>query len=113
VTRAYVPREGDEEKLAILGTDVADLVSSIDHNLVCAPEAVFFQRKVAYDNLVEPCLPELRGRARRRSQALLEQLDRFMARHDRDSNPKARGDAGNRAVLGIYYYEQPKEDVAS
>jgi hypothetical protein len=120
VTRAYVPRDGDEEKLAILGTDVADLgtdvadlVSSIDHNLMCAPEAAFFQRKVAYDNLVEPCLPELRGRARRRSQALLEQLDGFMARHDRDSNPKARGDAGNRAVLGIYYYEQPKEDVAS
>jgi hypothetical protein len=109
--RAYVPRSGEEEKLAILGTDVADLVSSIDHNLVCAPEAAFFQRKVAYDNLVAPCLPELRGRARRRSQALLEQLDGFMARHDRDANPKARGDAGNRAVLGIYYYEEPVEDT--
>jgi hypothetical protein len=111
-TRAYVPHDGDEEKLAILGTDVADLVSSIDHNLVCAPEAAFFQRKVSYDNLVEPCLPELRGRARRRSQALLEHLDGFMARHDRDTNPKARGDAGNRAVLGIYYYEQSPEDAA-
>ncbi|HEY5657588.1 MAG TPA: DUF6502 family protein [Myxococcota bacterium] len=112
VTRAYVPRDGDEEKLAILGTDVSDLVSSIDHNLVSAPEAAFFQRKVAYDNLVAPCLPELRGRARRRSQALLEQLDAFMARHDRDANPKARGEGGNRAVLGIYYYEESTEDAA-
>lgn len=112
VTRAYVPRSGDEEKLAILGTDVADLVSSVGHNLACAPEDAFFQRKVAYDNLVEPCLPELRDRARRRSQALLEQLDSFMARHDRDTNPKTRGDGGNRAVLGIYYYEEPAEDAA-
>ena len=112
LTRAYVPHDGDEEKLAILGTDVADLVSSIDHNLVSAPEDAFFQRKVSYDNLVEPCLPELRGHARRRAQALLEHLDSFMARNDRDTNPKARGEAGNRAVLGIYYYEQFPEDAA-
>jgi len=110
VTRAYVPRSGDEEKLAILGTDVADLVSTIDYNLTCAPEHAMFQRKVAYDNLVAPCLPELRGRARRRSQALLEHLDGFMARHDRDANPRARGDGRHRAVLGIYYHEQPVED---
>jgi len=108
-TRAYIPRTGEEDKLGILGVDVADLVSSIDHNLTQPPEHAFFQRKVAYDNLVGECLPELRERAGRRSQGLLEALDRYLSRNDRDSNPDVRGTGRHRAMLGIYYYEEPVE----
>jgi len=110
VTRAYVPRSGEEEKLGILGTDVSDLISSIDHNLTEPPEEAFFQRKVAYDNLVADCLPELRKRSGRKGQHLLEELDRFMSRHDRDANPRARGKGRHRAVLGIYYFEEPVDE---
>jgi hypothetical protein len=70
------------------------------------PEQAFFQRKVAYDNLVAACLPELRERAARRGQTLLEALDEFMSAHDRDANPSALGDGRHRAVIGIYYYEE-------
>ena len=107
VVRAYVPRTGEAEKLGILGTDVADLIASIDHNLTQPPETAFYQRKVAYDNLVEEVLPELRKRSGRRAQSLLEALDSFMSKHDRDANPDARGSGRQRAVLGIYYYEEP------
>ena len=107
VTRGYVPRTDDAEKLGILGSDVADLMSSVDHNIVHPPEQAFFQRKVAYDNLVSACLPELRDRAARRGQTLLEALDEFMSAHDRDASPRVRGSGRHRAVIGIYYYEEP------
>jgi len=107
LARGYVPRTDDAEKLGILGTDVADLISSVDHNIVSPPERAFFQRKVAYDNLVAACLPELRERAARRGQTLLEALDEFMSAHDRDANPSVVGDGRHRAVIGIYYYEEP------
>jgi hypothetical protein len=107
VARGYIPRTDDAEKLGILGTDVSDLISSVDHNIVHPPERAFFQRKVAYDNLVAACLPELRERAARRGQTLLEALDEFMSAHDRDANPSVSGDGRHRAVIGIYYYEEP------
>jgi hypothetical protein len=106
-TRAYVPRTDDAQKLGILGADVADLIASVDHNIVQPPERAFFQRKVAYDRLVAECLPELRERAARRGQTLLEALDEFMSAHDRDTNPDVQGSGRHRAVLGIYYYEEP------
>lgn len=113
-TRAYVPRTGEEEKLAILGSDVADLVDSIDHNLTHPPEEAFFQRKVAYDNLVADGLPALRRDAATRAQRLLEHLDRRMAAKDRDASPRlrARADATrHRAVLGIFWLEQEVPDT--
>src|SRR5258705_2243434 len=44
-TRAYVPESSDTDKLNILGTDVSDLVSTIDHNLQHGASDPFFQRK--------------------------------------------------------------------
>ena len=107
VTHGYVPRSDAREKLAILGSDVADLIATIDHNITQPPSEAFFQRKVAYDHLVAECLPELRRRAGQRGQALLEALDRFMSAHDRDANPSAVGSGRHRAMLGIYYFEEP------
>ncbi len=50
-SRAYIPGAGEEEKIAILGNEVADLIQTIDHNLQASPEQSRFQLKVAYDNL--------------------------------------------------------------
>ena len=108
--RAYVPRTGDEDGLGILESDAGDLISTIDHNLTHPPDEAFIQRRVAYDNLVAECLPELRERAARRGQALLETFDRSMARSDRDANPGTSGTGRHRAVLGIYYYEHPFDE---
>ncbi len=111
-SRAYVPQTGEADKLAILGTDVADLISCIDHNLTCAPEEAFFQRKVAYDNLPREAMGELRKVAAERAQQLLEDLDRWMSARDRDTSPGAGGTGRKRASVGVYYYEEdvPEED---
>ncbi len=105
-SRAYVPQAGEADKLAILGTDVADLISCIDHNLTCSPDEAFFQRKVAYDNLPREAMGELRRVAAERAQQLLEDLDRWMSARDRDTNPGTTGSGRKRASVGVYYYEE-------
>lgn len=109
LTHGYVPADGEEEKLHILGTDVALLINTIDHNLENTEEKPHFQRKVSYDNLPEEILPELRILSQEKAQALLEELDRHLVKHDRDSNPESKGSGRKRAGLGIYYFE---EDVS-
>ncbi len=105
VTRAYVPRSGEREKLGILGTDVAALIETIDHNLTSPPEDAFFQLKVEYDNLPAEPLARLRASAGQKAQKLLEELDRSWSRHDRDVNPNIAGTGRKKAMLGIYYHE--------
>lgn len=106
LARAYVPRTEEMEKLSILGTDVSDLIRTIDHNLRANGAEAFFQRKVAYDNLPEGVLPQLRELAHERAQALLEEIDRWLSQRDRDVNPSTRGTGRKRGGIGIYYFEE-------
>jgi hypothetical protein len=103
--RGYIPKTGEIDKISILGSDTSDLVSTIDHN-ICHPDTPFFQRKVCYDNLPSEVIPELKKLAGKQSQALLEQLDRWMSERDRDANPRVPGTDRKRAGVGIYYFQE-------
>jgi len=105
-TRAYVPESGDADKLNILGTDVADLVSTIDHNLNDGATDPYFQRKVMYDNVPVEALKEFRRLSGAQAQALLEQLDKWLSQHDRDTHPATQGSGQMRTGVGIYYFEE-------
>ena len=108
-TRAYVPAHGDDEKLHILGNDVADLVATIDHNLQHGGSDARFQRKVMYRGIAPQALPAFRKLSAAQAQALLERLDRWLAAQ-LDSQPHADpGSAHARVGLGIYYFEQTLE----
>jgi hypothetical protein len=109
-TRAYVPESGDTEKLNILGTDVSDLVSTIDHNLQHGSSDPFFQRKVMYDNVPVEAIQEFRRMSGAQAQALLERLDKWLSQHDRDTHPGNGGTGRVRTGIGIYYFE---EDMTS
>jgi hypothetical protein len=105
--RAYVPGKSVAEKLRILGSDVADLIDTIDHNLQRGADDPRFQRKVMYHSIPADALPAFRKLGAARSQALLEQLDRWLAAHDID-NPADRPELPRARVgLGIYYFEEP------
>lgn len=106
VSRAYVPRASETEKLAILGADVADLISTIGHNLEYGAADPYFQRKVMYDNLPVEALAEFRALSAERAQKLLERLDEWLATHDRDVTLQATGTGRVRAGIGIYYFEE-------
>jgi hypothetical protein len=108
---AYVPRTGKAEKLDILGTDVADLISTIDHNLDPDGGEPFFQRKVCYESFPAVHIPMLRGLTAERCQALLEELDLWLSEHDQESAEEQATAKHRRTGIAIYYFEGPaKED---
>ena len=105
-TRAYVPMHGDSEKLHILGTDVADLVATIDHNLQHGSSDGRFQRKLMYHGMTPHTAPAFRRVSAALAQVLLERLDRWLATQLKAQAPAAPGEARTRLGLGIYYFEQ-------
>ncbi len=105
IQRVYIPKSGEIEKLGILGTDVAGLIATIDHNIQVGAKDPYFQRKVYYDNLSEEAVAELRLLIAERSQVQLEFINHWMAQRDRDVNPQAGGTGRKAAGIGIYYFE--------
>ena len=110
IERAYIPQADEAAKLDILGTDVADLVASIEHNLDPETDTPFFQRKVAYDNLPSGYLPKLRALLAHTGQRLLEELNADMSRHDRDVQGVSDTAERQRAMIGIYYFEEENDE---
>lgn len=109
-TRAYLPGKDENEKLKILGTDVADLIRTIDHNITDNSDTPFFQRKVSYNNIPVAVLDTLRPQLARQAQHSLEQMDKLLAQHDRDSNPQQQGTGRSRSGVAIYYFEEEIDD---
>ena len=112
VTRAYVPQRGEAEKLDILGTDVAGLIDTIDHNLQYGATDPRFQRKVSYRSIAVERLPAFRKLSSAHAQSLLEKLDRWLAEHDDvglDDTEVPRAQVG----LGIYYMEERLDGARS
>jgi len=106
LARAYVPRSSPADKLAILGSDVADLIDTIGHNLEADDTDARFQRKVMYQSIPASALPAFRKRSAASAQALLEKLDQWLAEHD-VANPPGHPDATRARVgVGIYYFEE-------
>ena len=106
LSRAYVPQQGAPEKMGMLGTDVADLIATIDHNISQGAQDPRFQRKVMYHAIPAEALPAFRQLSASQSQALLEQLDRWLAEHDTGSPNPVTGAPAARVGLGIYYFEE-------
>ncbi len=110
VEHGYVPLRSAADKLHMLGTDVADLITTIDHNLEHGAIDPRFQRKVMYRDVDPALLPAFRKLSAAQAQALLEKLDRWLAEHaagpvmataETPDHP-----ARARAGLGIYYFEE-------
>jgi hypothetical protein len=103
LSRAFVPSSDAIDKIAILGRDTAELLSTIDHNLSHPREQARYQRKVSSDSLRADQVEAFRLLAAAQSQALLEQLDGWLS--VREVPPGETGQT--RAVsVGVYYYEE-------
>ena len=109
VRHAYVSGSDPTEKLDILGSDVFELISTIDHNMTADPGALLFQRKVSYDNIDPGSLARLKKMSAKKAQTLLEQLDKQYAESELDNS----SDQGKTISLGIYYYEQDSSEESS
>ncbi len=87
-TRGYVPGNDPVELVRMLGTDTAEFIETIDHNLRAEDDAARrYQSKVHYDNVPASCEAEFLRYSSERTQALLEDLDRWLSARDRGDQP--------------------------
>ena len=110
LVHAYVPRRSPVDKIAILGSDVADLIDTIDHNIEHGDTDPRFQRKVMYRNVPVATLPDFRKLSGTQAQALLERLDKWLAdRSARTASPTPPESPRARVGMGIFYFEERLE----
>lgn len=107
LTAGYVPRGSEVDKLGILGSDVADLIATIDHNLQHADTDPRFQRKVMYTEFPASQLASFRKLSTAQAQALLEKFDRWLADHVNSVKSDDSTQPPMRVGMGIYYFEEP------
>lgn len=109
----YIPHTSEAEKISILGTDVAALIATIEHNIVTLDrQNLRFQRKVCYDNLPETCIPAFKALVNQDGLELLIKFNSWLANQDRDDNPHNPNAGRVRAGVGIYFFEEPVNEVS-
>ena len=106
IKHAYIPSNDPIEKIHILGTDVRELISTIDHNLTHHGKELRFQRKVSNNNVSPETIEAFRKLSATEAQALLEQLDTWLTQHETESGQDSKESRKSRVCLGIYYFEE-------
>jgi hypothetical protein len=101
LSRAYVPKGADVERIELAGRFLAGVTGSIVHNLTREePEPLYFERAVVSDDLLsEAGRDRFLTLAGERSQELLTELDTFLARD------VEKDESGKRYGVGIYFFE--------
>ena len=106
LSKGYIVKKEESEKIQILGEDVSELISTINRNLDGEANVAFFQRKVSYDNIPEDALIKLRKLLSEKGEDFTDLVDKIISKYDRDVNPavKEKGER-RKAGLGIFYFE--------
>ncbi len=104
IRHAYVPANDPVENIHILGSDVEELIATIDHNLTHTDKDLRFQRKVSNQQISAETLKMFKQLSAREAQIFLERLDNWLSEHEiePDSTKKTKP---ARVSVGIYYYE--------
>jgi hypothetical protein len=103
-TRAYASNLSEVDKITILGTDVSDLISTIDHNLEVTDQP-YLQRKVSYNYIPAEKLPEIKKKIESIAQKSLESMDKILAENAVGKKAAKKTVAYTRTGIGIYYFE--------
>ena len=92
-----------------MSEEISDFLKSVDHNINCPLEDSFLQLSVRCDNLPEEVMSNIRNMSADKGRAMLQGMAEEMSKVDRDQNENVFGTGRQRAVLGVYYYQ---EDVS-
>ena len=103
-TRAYIANSSEVQKLSILGSDVADLISTIDHNLTLTDQPRL-QRKVSYNYIPFEELGAVKQALTQTAQESLESMDRILATGAITKDEAKPNQRYARIGIGIYYFE--------
>ncbi len=102
---AYIPDASRAEKIGIVATCTADLLSTAAHNIENDKDNARFQRQVVYHTIPENVAEEFKNYSHDKSLALLLDYNRWLGKHK-----NRKGNTGNertkRIGVGIYHFEE-------
>jgi Family of unknown function (DUF6502) len=108
---AFLPRSAGD-KLEHLGSDVADLVRTIEHNIERGDADPRFQRRVMYHDVPSHAVAPFRKLGATQAMALLVKLDRWLAAQTEQNETSADAQGPPvRLGMGIYYFEETLDRV--
>jgi hypothetical protein len=110
VTFGYVPSSDALEQVRVMSEEISDFLKSVDHNIKSPLEESFLQLSVRCDNLPEEVMSNLRAMSGDKGRAMLQDMAEEMSKVDRDQNDRVFGTGRQRAVLGVYYYQEDVSD---
>lgn len=100
---AFIPQQGDDEKLAYYGLNLGDHAMAATDNVLGAGRP-WFERSVHHQGLSEAQVEAIRARAAKLGMTLLQDL------HTQASGEMETAEARNRRfTCGIYFYSAPLE----
>jgi hypothetical protein len=108
LSRAYLPQETDVTRIEWMGRVLANVAASFIHNLRADPhEPVYLERAVVCDEpITESGRDKFLALAGQRGQALLNELDTFLAQLSATEGSAS----GRRYGLGVYFFEDQMTD---
>ena len=104
--QAFIPQQGEEEKIHFFGRNLHDHIAAGSHNL-STDQPPFLDRAVFYDGLSPESLAQLQQLSETQGMELLRSINQqalTLAKTD-DNRSGAKG----RMTLGLYYYQQITE----
>lgn len=107
VKQAYIADGQDGTALKLLADDVAELMTTIEHNIEQQDNRhKRYQRKVYYDNLPKDKAAELKQFIEAQAQQCLLSINQELAKYDRDKHPELPAGEAIKLGLGIHYIEE-------
>ncbi|MFV2055209.1 MAG: DUF6502 family protein, partial [Thiohalomonadales bacterium] len=104
----YIPSKNTAEMTDVVSTHVADLLSTVVHNLN-QPNETRFQRQVTYANVPISVAKEFQQLSHDKSLALILELNQWLASRCKGTEPK-QDEQTSRVGVGIYYFNNEKDE---
>ena len=106
----FLPNTDEDQKFSILGTNVAALVRTIDHNIENPGKKDFLQLTASSLNLPKEKLPFIRNEMKKKGIEFLQDVDKWLMSQEIDpksDEPKESFEGG----VGLYYFEENDRGV--
>jgi len=98
----YIPHEDELEKIRVMATCAADLLSTAVHNIETGDVDPKFQRQLVYPSVSAKAVDKFRKESAELSANYLQELNRLLADSQRDTSDD---EGAHRVGFGIYYFD--------
>jgi len=108
---AYIPVDGDDDKLQLMGIAASDLLNTLHHNVNHSDQPSRFQLMVDNSRMSDEAIAQFRKLCDEKSLELLKEFDVWLNAHatppsSADSNgKKSDAEKVRRVGVGIYFFE--------